>query len=123
MPRVIHFELQADDPDRATKFYEDVFGWQTARWGDGPQSYWLMTTGPEAEPGINGGIMRRDARFPGVVNTLAVPDVDDYCEKVTRAGGQVFMPRSAVAGIGWVAYCRDTEGNMFGVFKSDPAAK
>jgi predicted enzyme related to lactoylglutathione lyase len=124
MPRVIHFELQADDPDRATKFYEDVFGWKTARLGDGgAQSYWIMTTGDGAEPGINGGIMRRDTRFPGNVNTLDVPDVDAYCEKVTAGGGKVTMPRFAVQGMGWAAYCEDTEGNMFGIFKPDPAAK
>ena len=123
MPRVVHFELQADDPDRATKFYEDVFGWKTARW-DGPQNYWLMTTGDDSQPGINGGIMRRDARFPpATINTLDVPDVDEYCEKVQAAGGKVIMPRFAVQGMGWIAYCQDTEGNTFGIFKPDSSAK
>lgn len=122
MPRVVHFEIGADDPERATKFYEQVFGWQTARW-DGPQSYWLMTTGPDGEPGINGGIMQRDARFPATVNTLGVPDVDDYCEKVQQGGGRVVHPKHPVPGMGWVAYAEDTEGNVFGMFQHDPAAK
>ena len=123
MPRVVHFEIMADDPDRATKFYEQVFGWKTQRWGDGAQSYWLMTTGDESEPGINGGIMRRDPRFPPIVNTLGVDDVEAYCEKVTAGGGKVTMPKFAVPGAGWVAYCEDTEGNPFGVYKSDKSAK
>ena len=122
MPRVIHFEIGADDPERATKFYEQVFGWQTARW-DGPQSYWLMTTGPDGQPGINGGIMQRDTRFPTVVNTLDVPDVDEFSEKVTAGGGKVVMPKFPVPGIGWLAYCQDTEGNMFGMIQPDPSAK
>ena len=122
MPRVIHFEITADDPERATKFYEGVFGWQTARW-DGPQTYWLMTTGPDGQPGINGGIMGRDPRFPATVNTLDVPDVDDYCEKVQAAGGRVVHPKHGVPGVGWVAYCQDTEGNTFGMMQFDPAAK
>lgn len=123
MPRVIHFEIAVDDPDRATKFYEDVFGWQTARW-DGPQSYWLMTTGPDSQPGINGAVMRRDPRFPaGVVNTLDVPDVDAYCERVRQGGGKVMMTKHGVPGVGWVAYCHDTEGNLFGMIQFDPSAK
>jgi hypothetical protein len=122
MPRVIHFEITADDPERATKFYEQVFGWQTARW-DGPQSYWLMTTGAEGQPGINGGIMARDPRFPATVNTLDVPDVDDYCERVQAGGGRVIHPKHGVPGVGWVAYAQDTEGNTFGMMQFDPAAK
>ena len=122
MPRVVHFELGADDPERATKFYEGVFGWQTARW-DGPQSYWLMTTGPEGQPGINGGIMQRDPRFPTVVNTLDVPDVAEFSERVTAGGGKVVMPKFPVPGVGWLAYCQDTEGNTFGIIQPDPSAK
>jgi hypothetical protein len=122
MPRVIHFEFTADDPERATKFYEGVFGWQTARW-DGPQTYWLMTTGPDGQPGINGGIMGRDPRFPATVNTLDVPDVDAYCEKVQAAGGRVVHPKHGVPGVGWIAYCQDTEGNTFGMMQFDPAAR
>ena len=122
MPHVIHFELQAADLDRATKFYEDVFGWKIARW-DGEQKYWTVMTGDDAQPGINGGIMERDARFPSPVNILDVPDVDDYSEKVTAGGGKIVMPRHAVAGVGYCAYCADTEGNVFGIMQFDRAAK
>ena len=58
MPRVVHFEIHADDPERAVNFYQDVFGWQIVKW-EGPQDYWLITTGPDDEPGINGGLMKR----------------------------------------------------------------
>ena len=122
MPRVIHFEITADDPDRALKFYEEVFGWTTQTW-DGPQAYWLLTTGPAEQPGINGGLMRRDPRFPTVVNTIDVPDVDAYCEKVQSSGGRVMVPKSHVPGVGWVAYCDDTEGNTFGIIQFDHVAK
>ena len=121
MPRVIHFEIGADDPDRAVKFYEQVFGWTTQTW-DGPQAYWLLTTGPEGQPGINGGLMRRDPRFPSTVNTIDVPDVDAYCERVQSAGGRVTHPKSHVPGVGWVAYCDDTEGNTFGIIQFDREA-
>ncbi len=125
MPRVIHFELCADDPERAVKFYREVFGWKTQTW-DGPQSYWLLMTGEEGQPGINGGLMRRsDNPLPpsSATNTIDVPSVDEYAEKITAQGGKVLMPKSAVEGIGYMAYCEDTEGNLFGIMQFDPSAK
>jgi hypothetical protein len=60
MPRPIHFEIPAEEPHRAIRFYEIVFGWKFDKW-EGPMPYWLITTGPEGQPGINGGLMpRRD---------------------------------------------------------------
>jgi predicted enzyme related to lactoylglutathione lyase len=54
MPRVVHFEIAANDPDKAAAFYQEVFGWKITKW-EGPQEYWLVETGEEGEPGINGG--------------------------------------------------------------------
>jgi predicted enzyme related to lactoylglutathione lyase len=58
MARPIHFEIHASDPDRVQDFYRKLFGWQFQKW-EGPMEYWLVTTGPDAEPGINGGLLRR----------------------------------------------------------------
>ena len=44
MPRPCHFDLTADEPERAMKFYKDVFGWKFEKW-DGPMEYWMVTTG------------------------------------------------------------------------------
>lgn len=121
MQRVIHFELTADDPERAVKFYEKVFGWKTQRWG-GPQTYWLVTTGSDGQPGINGGIMRRVEGFPGTVNTIGVASVDDFVKKVVTAGGKVMRTKMTIPGVGYQAYCEDTEGNLFGIHQSDPLA-
>ena len=55
MPRVVHFEICADEPDRAVEFYQSVFDWEIRRW-DGPLEYWLIITGEDGEPGINGGV-------------------------------------------------------------------
>ncbi len=122
MPRVIHFEITDDDPERAVKFYETAFGWKTQRWGAAAQTYWLMDTGSE-HAGINGGIMRRVEGFPPTVNTLSVDSVDEAVRKVVDAGGKVVRPKAAVPGVGYQAYCLDTEGNLFGVHQHDPNAK
>ncbi len=118
MPRVVHFEIPADDPQRASRFYSKVFGWKLDKW-EGPMEYWMVTTGDPAAPGINGGLMKR--RHPGqpVVNTLDVPSVDEYVAAVEKQGGKVVVPKMAIPGVGWLAYCTDTEGNIFGMMQSD----
>ena len=121
MPRVVHFDIAADDPERAVAFYETVFGWEITKW-DGPMEYWLITTGPEDEPGIDGGLAKRMDPSTGTENTIDVESVDDYVEKIEASGGKILRPKSAVPGVGWLAYCQDTEGNTFGIMQSDTAA-
>jgi uncharacterized protein len=121
MPRVVHFEIPSGDPQRATRFYGDVFGWQFQKW-EGPQEYWLVTTGAEGERGIDGGLLRRSEPSQGVVNTVDVPDVDDVVARVERAGGRVVVPKMPIPGVGWLAYAQDPDGNTFGLMQRDPAA-
>lgn len=107
MGRVTHFEVYADDPARAIKFYEAVLGWTCSRWGD--VDYWLATTGTTDEAGINGAILPRDHAVGGdsviaFVCTADVTDLDDTLERAVAAGGQVSGPKRAVPGIGWHAY-------------------
>jgi hypothetical protein len=127
MSKVIHFELGMEDPDRAVRFYQEVFGWKIETWG-GPEPYWLATTGPEGEPGINGGMMRNKQMkalgvTKGAVNSISVDSVDATVERIVRAGGRVIQPKGAIPGIGYQAYCEDTEGNVMGIHQSDPGAK
>ena len=121
MPRVIHFEIPADDPARAVKFYETVFGWKIQKW-DGPENYWLAMTGEEGQPGINGAITGRGEPTTVVVNTMDVASVDDSIAQVVANGGSVLMPKMPVPGVGYLAYFRDTEGNAFGMMQNDPNA-
>lgn len=127
MPRVIHFEIHADNPERVVKFYQQVLGWEFEKW-DGPVEYWMIKTGPDSAPGINGGMIRRHGTIDGTaviayVCTVDVPSVDQFVKKATDAGGQVALPKMPIPGIGWLAYCKDTEGNIFGLMQNDPSAK
>ncbi len=124
MPRIIHFEISVDDPQRAVTFYSNVFGWKFEGWGSGgAQDYWLINTGDKDQPGIDGGMMRRTTMFPPTTNVIDVPSIDDFCIKITKGGGAEVMPKSPIPGVGWAAYFKDTEGNIFGIFQRDPAAK
>jgi predicted enzyme related to lactoylglutathione lyase len=127
MPRVVHFEIHADDPERAVRFYQNLFGWQITKW-DGPAEYWLLKTGSPGQPGIDGGLLRRRGPQQGdaviaYVCTIDVPSVDEYTEKATREGAQVVLPKMAIPNVGWLVYCKDTEGNIFGMMQPDPAAR
>jgi predicted enzyme related to lactoylglutathione lyase len=121
MPRVIHFEIPADDPERAVAFYTDVFGWKIEKW-EGPTDYWLISTGPEDEPGIDGGLGERSDPSTGTENTIDVDDVGKYIALIESHGGKVVRPKAAVPGVGWMAYCEDSEGNRFGLMQEDPEA-
>ncbi len=122
MSRVVHFEIPADDPERATKFYTKVFGWKINKW-EGPMAYWLVTTGDKSAPGIDGAIMQRSEMASTVVNSIDVPSVNDFIKKVTKNGGKVVTPKTPIPGVGYFAYCKDTEGNMFGILQPDMSVK
>jgi uncharacterized protein len=121
MPRPIHFEITAEDTERAARFYREALGWNLQKW-DGPMEYWLITTG-EGEPGIDGGMGPRSNGDAAVtVNTVGVESVDDTVAAIERAGGTIIRPKGPIPGVGWLAYAKDTEGNEFGVMQPDENA-
>lgn len=122
--RVIHFEIQADDTDRAKAFYEKTFGWKVEKLMDakeGGMDYWGLKTGEEGEPGINGGMYRRPAE--GRINTfdctISVDDIDQTIEAVKANGGKVRREKQDLPGVGTLAACTDTEGNIFGILQPE----
>ncbi|GAB3402553.1 VOC family protein [Flindersiella endophytica] len=128
MNRVVHFEIHAADLDRAERFYTQVFGWSFQSWG-GPQAYRLITTGPEDQLGIDGGMIARDGESPvpgqatnGFTCTIEVEDIGATEKAVADAGGTQVSDRSAVPGVGWLSYFTDTEGNRFGAMQADESA-
>src|SRR5271156_5242637 len=99
MARIVHFEIPADDPERAADFYKKAFGWEFQKWG-GPADYWLASTGPATEPGINGGILKRPHPAAVTCNTVGVASLDESMKSVEGAGGKVVVPKMAIPGIG-----------------------
>jgi len=113
MPRVMHFEIPSADPDQSMAFYADVFGWSFHRFGS--EDYWMCKTGDAPEPGIDGAIMlRRDPSQP-VVNSIIVNCVDEFGEKIKKAGGQIVVPKTPIGDVGFVSYFKDIDGNIFGI--------
>jgi uncharacterized protein len=126
MPRVVHFEIHAEKPARAIEFYHKVFGWEFQKW-EGPIEYWMINTGPTDQLGINGGLIPRRGEIDGeaviaYVCTVDVPSVDEAGKVIESTGGKVVVPKMAIPTVGWLVYCKDTEGNIFGIMEMDLSA-
>ncbi len=119
MARVVHFDISAENPEELRKFYETVFGWKFNKW-EGPMEYWMIQTGDG--PGIDGGMSKRDHQSMDI-NTIEVPNLDEYVQKVEVNGGTIVAPKMPIPGIGWFAVFKDSEGNTFGMMQEDPNAK
>lgn len=122
MGRVIHFEIHAADPERAVRFYSTCFGWEFNRWGQ--EEYWIARTGPDGTPGINGGVLRRRNPAPedgqpvnAFVCTIDVKNLDEALRLVLDNGGRMAVDKVEMPGLGWLAYVKDTEGNIVGVMQ------
>lgn len=117
---IVHFEIPVDDMERARKFYGELFGWKIEK-APGPMEYWMIT--PKDEKAVRGGLMRREQPQQTITDYFIVPSVDEYVGKVQKLGGQVVVPKMPVPGMGYFAYCLDTEKNAFAIWETNPEAK
>ncbi len=117
MPRPVHFELPVEDPDRAAAFYQKVFAWEIQKWEGAP--YWLVTSGPDSEPGINGALGQKSDDFSVPVFVIEVPDIEAALASVTEAGAVIVVEKNPIPGVGYSAYFTDPEGNRIGLFESN----
>lgn len=121
----VYFEIQADDPQRAIRFYVQVFGWKFSEVKGLPISYWTIETG-----GSRGGLLKRPATTPppqcgtnAFVCSLEVANFDVTAQTIEQLGGIVALPKFAVPNTCWQGYFVDLDGNTFGIFQVDPDAK
>lgn len=124
MDSVVHFEIPADDTERAQKFYTDVFGWNIVKAPMPGIEYFMVSTTPTddkqmpAKPGaINGGMQKRMAPGESPVLVVSVANLDEALAKATASGAVVVMPKMQVADMGLYARIKDTEGNVIGVWQ------
>lgn len=117
---IVHFEIPADDVERAKTFYTHLLGWQFSS-PPGFEGYWLIQMGEEGQD-LEGGLMQRQAPDQGPVNYVQVESVEAIAAKVQQLSGKVIVPKSPVPGMGWFAHCQDTEGNVFALWENDSSA-
>ncbi len=120
MSRVVHFEIPATDPEKSMNFYSEVFGWKFTKYGE--EDYWFAETGSKEDPGIDGAVMkRRDPNQP-VTNAIDVENLDAALTMIEKNGGEVVVPKFPIPTMGWVAYFKDPDGVISGIWQDDPNA-
>lgn len=128
MAGVVHFEIPADDKERANAFYESAFGWNLSPMQEMDYTIAITTpsdeqTGMPSAPGaINGALFPRTDNLRTPIITIDVEDIDAALAQVESAGGSVAQPKDAVPGMGYFAYFKDTEGNIMGLWQTDSSA-
>ena len=121
MPKIVHFEINADDLSRAKGFYEKVFDWKIEKWEGG--EYLVINAGDEDEEGINGGMQKREESTDQIFNYISVSSVDKTKDEIEANGGIIVSPKITVPGVGYFYMFKDTEGNKLGVMQEDENAK
>lgn len=114
------FSIQADDVQRARKFYQDAFGWSFEPWG--PPNFYLIETGQTPIPPVGGLLEARHEKVPGARTTgfectIGVENIDEAMRKIEAAGGKLVMAKFQIPTVGSGAYYQDTEGNTFCVMQ------
>jgi predicted enzyme related to lactoylglutathione lyase len=118
-PTIVHFEIPADDVDRARKFYSALFGWKIEKF-PGEMEYWMIATSGDFndKTSLGGGLMKRKDPHQPNLNYIGVNSVDEYSKKVNELGGKVVIPKTEIPGYGFFAVCSDTENNAFALWET-----
>lgn len=124
MATIVHFDIGADDPGRAKKFYEALFGWKIAPMQGFPDYYEIETEGLDGRQSVGGGLTKRFApQQTGITNFIGITSIDATLEKLVILGGKIIQPKQAIRGYGYMAVCADTENNLIGIFQDDKNAQ
>ncbi|GAB4350690.1 MAG: VOC family protein [Oricola sp.] len=115
MPKFVHIDIAADDPERAAGFYERVFGWSIRKL-EGPVPYWLIATSDDPAD-LGAGIAKREQAWQSTAPTIEVTSADEYSARIEREGGTVVAPKALIPGVGYLVGFRDTEGNVFALLE------
>jgi uncharacterized protein len=123
MPAIVHFDIAADDPQRARQFYESLFGWKMSSPPGMTDYYLIETTDLKGNQAVGGGLGKRGVPSQKITAYFGVDNIDEYTRKVADLGGKIVMPKMPVPGWGYLTTCIDTEGNPFGIWKEDKNAR
>lgn len=114
---LVHFEINASDPQRAKKFYSSVFGWKYQD-SNIPGVEYYMIDGATPNGAINPNTDPSGTKAPTVY--FHTDDIDATLKKIRDSGGTADN-KAPIPGQGWFAACTDSEGNSFSLYQDDPS--
>ena len=124
---IVHFEIPANNPEKLSEFYKNLFGWKIEKMSMGEMDYWTIETRAgtaqnmekaQTTAGTNGGIMKRMDASQRPVNYVMVESVDDFSKKIQSLGGKIIVPKTPIPNMGAFAVGLDPEGNSIGIFEA-----
>lgn len=116
---IVHFEIPANDVERLSKFYSDVFGWKFAKEQMQDIDYWMINTGPRGKA-VFGGMYKRTGAGDLPRNYIAVDKIDQAIETFKNAGGREVVAKAEIPKVGWSFIGADPEGNLIALFQTAP---
>jgi uncharacterized protein len=118
---IVWFQIPADNIDRASEFYADLFGWKIEKF-PGVADFWYIDTGGAGDT-PDGGLVARSQAGQHITNYVSVDSVTQAMAKVEKLGGKICTPKTAVPQIGYFSICQDTEGNTFALWERNETAQ
>jgi predicted enzyme related to lactoylglutathione lyase len=125
---VVHFEIPANNPEKLSEFYKNLFGWSVEKTPMGEMGDYFMFetragTARDMEKsqntaGANGGMMKKMDASQRPVNYIMVESVDEYSKKIQNLGGRIVVPKTPIPNMGAFAIGLDPEGNSIGIFEA-----
>jgi uncharacterized protein len=117
--RLRHFAINADDVERARRFYQAVMGWASVPWG--PPDFFQIH---DAGDGVVGALQARRTMggrgMPGVEITIGVDDLAAAMAAIEANGGRMLGQPFHIEGVGELVYFEDSEGNTLGAMQYEP---
>ena len=124
--QLAHFSINADDIERARKFYSAVFDWSFEPWGP-PGFFMVSFPNPNPAPMLGSLQGRRElvpgVRMTGLECTFAVRDIDETVRLIEGNGGKIVMAKTTLPGVGHLSFFQDPEGNLAGAMQYDSEAR
>jgi predicted enzyme related to lactoylglutathione lyase len=124
---IVHFEIPANNPEKLSEFYKNLFGWKIEKMSMGDMDYWMIETRAgtaqdmekaQTTAGTNGGMMKKMDASQRPVNYVMVESVDDFSKKIQNLGGKIIVRKTPIPNMGAFAVGLDPEGNPIGIFES-----
>ena len=119
--RVTHFEIPSSNPEETMSFFKSTFGWNFQQMGS--EEYWFAITGDDNESGINGAIMKRKHPEQPLTNAISVDNIDLTIHQIAKNGGTLVVEKTPVPEAGWLAFFKDPDGNIHGLWQDDKKAE
>lgn len=114
------YELSTRDTAAASRFYTQLFGWNTQSMNEGGMQYTVFRRGEQGIAGMMAMPAQAGDTPANWAPYFAVSDCDQSVEKAKQLGGKVLMQPTDIPRTGRFAVLKDPQGAMFSILRPQP---